>query len=306
MTLFCTLTAQGQTLSSPVPAEHGMYVEQSGQLKKIIGQIAEFRRTGSLFVSDVTLHLKAKKVNIQLLGATAQTTVSAQPVFYFVPAQQEQAVGINAGDLILIHLEEKPTRRQFEIEAIGAWRRSQGITLTHQVELLREEVEPDVYKVTPATELTRGEYALFLSRGENLAPYVYDFSVQPAHSIAVHEENQTPTLAAARVKEPIDTRPLPPPGPVTSGQATVGMFAEGNINVRHDGITLTAVTPGGPADQAGIKAGDAILAVNDRYIFTIAELNEVISHLSPGTKVIVRYRRYTSILDVSVVAGAIQ
>jgi S1-C subfamily serine protease len=59
-------------------------------------------------------------------------------------------------------------------------------------------------------------------------------------------------------------------------------------------------------ERAGIKAGDAILAVNDRYIFTIAELNEVISHLSPGTKVIVRYRRYTSILDVSVVAGAIQ
>lgn len=104
--LLFTLPSYGQTTSQPVPTEHGMYVEDSGQLKKIIGQIAEFKRTGSLLASDLTLGMKSKKVNIQLLGATAQTVVSAQPVFYFVPAKQEQAVGLNAGDLILIHLEE--------------------------------------------------------------------------------------------------------------------------------------------------------------------------------------------------------
>src|SRR5580658_3946129 len=85
------LTIQAQTTSSFVPAEQGMYVEESGQLRKIIGQIAEFKRSGSLFVSDLTLHIKAEKQNIQLLGANAQTVVSAQPVFYFVPAKQEQS-----------------------------------------------------------------------------------------------------------------------------------------------------------------------------------------------------------------------
>lgn len=300
----CILTTQAQT-SSPVPTEQGMYVEESGQLKKIIGQIAEFKRTGSLFVSDLTLHLKAKKVNIQLLGSTAQTVVSAQPVFYFVPAKQEQAVGINAGDLILIRLEEKSNRRQFEIAASGAWRSSSGITLTHQIQLLRDEVEPDVYKVIPAAELNRGEYALFLARGESLAPYVYDFSVQPARPIPPREKANVPTLAAERVREPLEPKPTAPVTE-TSGRATIGIFAEGNVNVRHDGITLTAVAQGGPADQVGIKAGDAVLAVNDHYIFTIAELNEEVSHLIPGARVIVRYRRYSSILDVSVVVGTIQ
>jgi hypothetical protein len=298
------LTIQAQTTSSFVPAEQGMYVEESGQLRKIIGQIAEFKRSGSLFVSDLTLHIKAEKQNIQLLGANAQTVVSAQPVFYFVPAKQEQSVGINAGDLILIRLEEKTNRRQFEIAARGAWRRSSGITLTHQIQLLRDEVEPDVYKVLPAAELTKGEYALFLDRGENLAPYVYDFSVQPARTIAAREKSNVPTLAAERVRVPVDSKP--PPAPEASGRATIGIFAEGNVNVRHDGVALTAVTPGGPADQVGIKAGDAMLAVNDHYIFTIAEMNEAISHLIPGTKIVVRYRRYSSILDVSVVVGAIQ
>ncbi len=124
-----SLSSYGQSTALPPTSEHGMFVEESGRLIKIIGQIAEFKRSGSLFVNDMTLGLKTRKENVQLLGATAQTAVSPQPVFYFVPAKQEQAVGVNAGDLILIRLEEKPNRRQFEIAASGAWRASSGISL---------------------------------------------------------------------------------------------------------------------------------------------------------------------------------
>jgi membrane-associated protease RseP (regulator of RpoE activity) len=301
----CVLSGYGQTTALPPPTEHGMFVEESGQLRKIIGQIAEFRRSGSHAVNDLTLGLKAKKENIQLLGASAQTVVSAQPVFYFVPAKQEEAVGVNAGDIILIRLEEKSNRRQFEIAASGAWRSSSGITLTHQIRLLRDEVEPDVYRIMPDSELSRGEYALFLARGEGMAPYVYDFSVRPTRPIAVREENQRPTLAATRVREAVDPKPVVSAVPEVLGQATLGVFAEGNVNVRHDGVTLTAVTPGGPADQAGIKAGDTILAIDEHYLFTIAELREAISRLAPGAKAIVRYRRYSTILDVPITASAI-
>ena len=305
-TFVFTLSSYGQTTALPPTSEHGMFVEESGRLIKIIGQIAEFKRTGSLFANDVTLGLKTKKENVQLLGATAQTVVSPQPVFYFVPARQEQAVGVNAGDLILIRLEEKPNRRQFEIAAMGAWRASSGITLTHQIQLLRDEVEPDVYRIMPAHELSRGEYALFLARGEGLAPYVYDFSVQPGRTMAVSERIQKPTLAATRVREEPEPKATQSTTPQPFGAATVGVFAEGNINVRHDGVILTAVTPGGPADQVGIKADDTILAINDHYIFTIAELRESVSQLIPGSKAVVRYRHHSTILDVPVTVGAIQ
>ncbi len=69
---------------------------------------------------------------------------------------------------------------------------------------------------------------------------------------------------------------------------------------------MTAVTPGGPADQVGIKAGDTILAINDHYIFTIAELRETVIQLIPGSKAVVRYRRYSAIVDVPVTVEAIQ
>jgi hypothetical protein len=161
-----------------LPTEPGMYVEGESGYTKILGQIVEFERTGSLLVSHVTLGLKSAKSNAQLLGAHAATVVPASPTFYFVPAKQEGDAGVNAGDLILIRLEEKPERRQFEVEAVGDMRASKGITLTHQVQLDRSEIAPGVFKIVPIGELGRGEYGLYLARGEGLAPYIYDFSIQ--------------------------------------------------------------------------------------------------------------------------------
>jgi len=46
-----------------------------------------------------------------------------------------------------------------------------------------------------------------------------------------------------------------------------------------DGATLIAVSPGGPAEQAGLKAGDVITAING---FTLAHAAPVARRVSPG------------------------
>jgi hypothetical protein len=306
-TMVLAITSPGQTVVVASPAEPGMYVEVSGGLTKVIGQIVEFKRSGSLLVSDITIGLKTRKENIQLLGPHAQNVVSAQPVFYFVPAKQEAEVGVNAGDLILIRLEEKPKRRQFEIAARGAWRSSVGISLTHQIQLLRDEVNPGVYRIMPAAELGQGEYALYLARGENLAPFVYDFGVQPMHLSSLAATNLTssrPPDIRVAVDATKTVSQSPDSEPPT--QASIGTFFEGNPDVRHDGVMITAVTADGPADRAGIKAGDVILAINDIYLFTIGELTHQVSRLQPGTKIVVRYRRRAMISEASVTVGTIQ
>jgi hypothetical protein len=306
-TILFAVTSPAQTLVVASPAEPGMYVEVSGGLTKVIGQIVEFKRSGSLFVSDITVGIKTKKENIQLLGAHAQNVVSAQPVFYFVPAKQEAEVGVNGGDLILISLEEKPKRRQFEIAARGAWRSSAGISLTHQIQLLREEVNPGVYRIMPATELGQGEYALYLVRGEELAAFVYDFGVQPMHlpsPAATNLPSSRPPDIRASVDAPKAVSASPDSESPT--QASIGIFFEGNPDVRHDGVAIAAVTADGPADRAGIKAGDVILAINDRYLFTIGELTHQVSHLQTGAKISIRYRRHATISEASVTVGTIQ
>ena len=305
-TILFAVASPGQTVVVASPAEPGMYVEVSGGLTKVIGQIAEFKRSGSLFVNDVTIGIKTRKENIQLLGAHAQTVVSAQPVFYFMPAKQEAEAGVNAGDLILIRLEEKSQRRQFEIAAQGAWRSSSGISLTHQIQLLREEANPGVYRLMPVTELRQGEYALYLSRGEGMAAFVYDFGVQPMHSpslrLADLPSSRPPDLRAADTSNVVRASPTS----ASSTHASLGVFFEGNPDVRHDGIAITAVKADGPADRAGIKADDVILAIDDVYLFTIGELTHQVSHLQPGTKIVVRYRRRATISEASVTVGTIQ
>jgi hypothetical protein len=164
--------------SENLPSEPGMYVTARGDFTKILGQMLEFTRTGSRLVSTLSLSIKTSKENVQLLGPHAQTVTGSNPEFYFIPAKQEADAGVNAGDLILVRLEEKKERRQIEVGAQGAWRASKGISLTHQIQLSRSEVKPGVYKLMPATGLSRGEYALYLSRGEGMAAYIYDFSVQ--------------------------------------------------------------------------------------------------------------------------------
>jgi hypothetical protein len=284
-----------------------MYVGTRDGNTKLMGQIAEFKRTGSIFVSSVTAGIKTQKQNIQLLGPHAQTVVAAQPVFYFVPARQEADTGVNAGDLILIRLEEKSQRRQFEIGAHGLWRASSGISLTHQIQLLRSEERPGVYMIMPARELERGEYALYLSRGEGMAAYVYDFGVQgrasePTGVVLSSRDTAEPSTPLANVDSNAKASVVETP-PLSFADASIGVFCDGNPDVRHDGVALTALTPGGPAEQIGIKPGDFVLAIDDHYLFTIRELRTEISRHQPGTKVRVRYRRHSTINEATIVVG---
>jgi hypothetical protein len=78
--------------------------------------------------------------------------------------------------LVLVRLEEKLERRQFEIAARGDWRASEGISITHQVPIARTEEAAGVYSIKPTGALRKGEYAIYLVRGDGLKAYIYDFS----------------------------------------------------------------------------------------------------------------------------------
>lgn len=59
----------------------------------------------------------------------------------------------------------------------------------------------------------------------------------------------------------------------------------------NSGVTISQVTPGSPADQAGLQTGDTITAVNNKPIKNGNELIAVISSTKPGSKVDVTYVR---------------
>jgi putative serine protease PepD len=53
------------------------------------------------------------------------------------------------------------------------------------------------------------------------------------------------------------------------------------------GAVVVRVTPGGSADQAGIKAGELITAVAGSKVSSLADLQTVLAQLAPGQKVTV-------------------
>jgi len=84
---------------------------------------------------------------------------------------------------------------------------------------------------------------------------------------------------------------------------TIGASWDGNPKIRHDGVTVSQVVSGGPADQVGIKVGDVILAIDDHYLFTSEELNNAIDGYKPGSTIRIRYRRYSMTYETSLIVS---
>ena len=83
---------------------------------------------------------------------------------------------------------------------------------------------------------------------------------------------------------------------VTRGSIGVLFNAQPNpalqrvYGIKH-GVIIAEVTPGSPAEQAGLKVGDAIIAVDGKEIKSGDELVSEIAGLKPGTKAKLTYMR---------------
>lgn len=57
------------------------------------------------------------------------------------------------------------------------------------------------------------------------------------------------------------------------------------------GVIVNAITQGGPAEKAGLKRGDVVVAINDRPIASTQELRLLVSQLRPESDAVVKYFR---------------
>jgi Trypsin-like serine proteases, typically periplasmic, contain C-terminal PDZ domain len=74
-------------------------------------------------------------------------------------------------------------------------------------------------------------------------------------------------------------------GKVTdSGRAALGVTVRTTVDEtgRPNGVGVVRVTPGGPADNAGIQPGDTITSVNGTPTTTQSDLAEALANLKPG------------------------
>jgi S1-C subfamily serine protease len=68
------------------------------------------------------------------------------------------------------------------------------------------------------------------------------------------------------------------------------------------GVRVNSVSPGGPAAEAGVKAGDAIVAIEGQKVATGRDLVKVMEDVEPGQKVALELRRDGKPVKVTVEA----
>jgi putative serine protease PepD len=71
-----------------------------------------------------------------------------------------------------------------------------------------------------------------------------------------------------------------------------------------NGVGVSDVQSGSGADNAGLKAGDVITAVDGKPVTTPAQLRAVIAAHQPGDKITVTIRRDGSTKSVDVTLGS--
>jgi S1-C subfamily serine protease len=90
---------------------------------------------------------------------------------------------------------------------------------------------------------------------------------------------------------------------IKSGKAVHGSLGAHGATAQsgiHLGVYLKQIEPGGPADKAGLKPGDVVVAANGRVTQSAETLQVVIQELKPGDKVRVDFYRKASRHTVTV------
>ena len=71
-----------------------------------------------------------------------------------------------------------------------------------------------------------------------------------------------------------------------------------------DGAKVAEVTPGSPADEAGVESGDTIIAVNDKPLVDGTELVVTVRSQNPGDTVSLTVERGGQTLTIPVTLEA--
>lgn len=87
------------------------------------------------------------------------------------------------------------------------------------------------------------------------------------------------------------------------GRAMLGINI-GNAEPGTNGVRVVSVSPGGPAAEAGVKAGDLVVAMNGKGVASGRELVGNMREVEPGQKVALELRRDGKPVKLSVEARA--
>jgi hypothetical protein len=271
------------------PLEAGMYLVRAGRPIEMEPEVVNWQ-TGGVAKKTMTLSIVKGDLNGKITRPRSPLQVAFPPEFLIKTVE-----GTSVTEYQLLRLHQKGDRREFRSVTGGVFHQSGGAA-RDELPFDSEKVGASLWRVRLG-DLPIGEYGF-------LAPGILSVSISASGKMYTFEvTGDSPTPSDSKPEQTRQSEVQPSTEQVFR-TATIGVSAEGNPTVRHDGVVLSSVAHDGPADRAGIHAGDVLLAIDDHYLFTIEELNREIHRHRPGTPIGVRYRRYSTIYDANLVVGA--
>jgi hypothetical protein len=277
--------------------EVGVYLVRNGRLTEVQPEIVNWQ-TGGVLKNVATLGIVKGDKNGKVIRSKSPTQTTS-PLELLVKTVE----GTTVEEYQLLRLHEKSNRREFRSVTGGILHVSGGAQ-RDEVDFQPEKIGSRTWRIV-MPNLPNGEYG-FLPPGVASASIsasgkMYTFGVTTENraraSRNISQNHETAEEAVATHETPTTQ---------ATAQGMIGASSDDNPVIRHDGITLSRVLAGGPADQAGMRVADVVLAIDNHYLYTGQEMNDEILRHKPGTKITVRYRRYRTIYEASVVTGTAQ
>src|SRR5262249_5646961 len=148
------------------PPEVGVYWKDGSNFVLIQGQAISQSKVGGRAANVLTYGIKGVHWDAFLNGTTSSNRVrELRPTFYlYVPD------GASAADYVLLKLNRKGDRREFEIGSFGAWLGGRsGVDRDKELPFKSEHVGIRIYRISLNSDLKPGEYAFFMGTGQQSA-----------------------------------------------------------------------------------------------------------------------------------------
>jgi len=145
------------------PPEVGVYWKDGYTFQRVEGEIVSQAKVGGRAGSMFTYGMRSQHWDAYINGSTSKNRVrERRPTFFFYVPD-----GGSAADFILIKLQKKGNRREFQIGSFGGITGGKsGVKRDKELPYHADHVAIRTYRVTLDEDLKPGEYAFFMGTGQ--------------------------------------------------------------------------------------------------------------------------------------------
>lgn len=153
-----------------------LYEEKDGvrKMTPVKANVSAQNRTGGMFTSSLTYGIGKVKIKSNLPGRNADLQLnSTSPVFYFYLDVTSGGLNTASGvpsdpkEFALVRFNQRSDNREVTIGKSNVFGAKGGLSDEYVVEFKAEDMGNGIFKVTPAADLKKGEYAFYLVNSGN-------------------------------------------------------------------------------------------------------------------------------------------